>query len=321
MGFSVFDLEPQETMTKINNNNNGETKIIRLFNKNLGSDFTKSDKTTNGKDEDIQKSSMLAASSFSRHSHLAQKAGVNQSKIYSQGGLNLNQRADRRRKIVEARKQHNIETIMALALDYCSEQSTQDDVDPDWFNRFAKLAEDISSAPMQELWGKILAGEITKPGTFSYKSLNTLKEMTNKEAIAFQHACNLASISKHDSGNIIIYGVYRKPKFYEIFSTNHAKNVNLSKFGLPYPEILTLMDIELIYRTEIESGEFSGGDKVEYNYIGKNYALTAKRDGVALSYFKFTQTGNELARLLRLSANNNYLNEVFAALEPSFIVT
>ncbi len=304
-------------MAKISDNS-GENKLLKLFNRNLGSDFKKAEKSKKA-ETDIEPQAVLSRSSaHAKYNSLADKAGVNQQPIYSAAGLSINQRAQRRKQIAEARKQQNIENIMALALDYCSESAATGDVDPDWFNRFILLAEDISSPAMQELWGKILAGEITRPGTFSYKSLNTLKEMTNKEAIAFQHACNLSCINKVDGSNLIIYGYYKQPKFFEVFKSNATSSVNLSKFSLPYPEILTLMDIELIYRSEIESGELDKGDSIEYSYVGKPFKLTAKRGGIALNYFKLTQTGNELAKLLRIAGNENYIQEIKSLLQQDF---
>ena len=38
-----------------------------------------------------------------------------------------------------------------------------DKADPDWFNTFTQLAEDVSNKTMQDLWAKILAGEISQP--------------------------------------------------------------------------------------------------------------------------------------------------------------
>src|SRR3989338_3308377 len=55
-------------------------------------------------------------------------------------------------------------------------------VDPDWFARWRMNAQDVSREEMQRLWAKVLAGEATKPGTFSVHSLDFLARMSRKDA-------------------------------------------------------------------------------------------------------------------------------------------
>ena len=66
------------------------------------------------------------------------------------------------------------EKIMALALDYCPDYVADIDVDPDWFQFYCELVQNISTHSMQKLWAKILAGEISNPGSFSLKTHNFL---------------------------------------------------------------------------------------------------------------------------------------------------
>lgn len=46
------------------------------------------------------------------------------------------------------------------------------DIEDDWLNRFEDLAAGASSERMQKLLGRVLAGEIRKPGAFSFATLN-----------------------------------------------------------------------------------------------------------------------------------------------------
>jgi hypothetical protein len=50
-------------------------------------------------------------------------------------------------------------------------------IDPDWLNRFTSFAQDVSSEELQRVWGRVLAGEIRKPGSFSISSLRVLAEL------------------------------------------------------------------------------------------------------------------------------------------------
>lgn len=314
--------------------NTSIAKLTQLMQKNLGTNFTEI--KTKSPQPPIQKQSLNTEADhqtpFSKqhtisntrltHQHLAAQTGITDIdySTYKSNHLTVHQRAQRRKQIEQARKQQNIEAIMSLALDYCSENGSDQEIDPDWFHQFILLSENTSSKMMQALWGKILAGEIANPGTFSYKSLAILKRMTSKEAIAFQHACQLAMTKRQDTATQITYGFYQKPNLFNLFTLGKKNQINLSKLSLPYPELLTLMDIELIYQSEIESGEITKGETLEYNYLGKNVKFTALKKGMVINYFKFTQTGYELAKLLRLQPDLNYLKEMEQLFSQAFDV-
>lgn len=46
---------------------------------------------------------------------------------------------------------------------------------------------------MQDLWGRVLAGEVAQPGKYSLRSLETLRNLTQREAEAFRHLRYLAT--------------------------------------------------------------------------------------------------------------------------------
>lgn len=49
-------------------------------------------------------------------------------------------------------------------------------------NRFFSYAEDISEDEMQNIWAKILAGEIKQPKSFSKRTLDVVRNLTKEEA-------------------------------------------------------------------------------------------------------------------------------------------
>ena len=48
------------------------------------------------------------------------------------------------------------------------------DVEPDmaWTSSYSEAAQDISDEGMQELWARVLAGEVTRPGSTSVRTLS-----------------------------------------------------------------------------------------------------------------------------------------------------
>jgi hypothetical protein len=62
----------------------------------------------------------------------------------------------------------------------------------DWLNRFMRLAEDASSERLQDLFGRILAGEIMRPGRISLSTLRVVSELDQKIADDFSAAWALS---------------------------------------------------------------------------------------------------------------------------------
>ena len=56
-------------------------------------------------------------------------------------------------------------------------------VDEDWLFRWRDAAGTVSSEELQTLWGRVLAGEIKSPGSFSLRTLEFLKNISHEEAL------------------------------------------------------------------------------------------------------------------------------------------
>tara|TARA_B100000700_G_scaffold187246_1_gene206362 strand:- start:122 stop:1000 length:879 start_codon:yes stop_codon:yes gene_type:complete len=230
----------------------------------------------------------------------------------------LAERALKREELKRLRQQHNIESILAQAMQYCPDTKTDGYVDPDWFERFMSLAEDSATASMQQLWAKILAGETLAPGTFSIKSLQTLKQMTQREALAIQKAAALCAQLDFDHSHIILLGYYKRPSLFDLLRKGNKEQLNLAKAGLSYPQILTLMDCAVLYRKEIESANFRAKQQLKLRFYDTSLTLTAKNSDLVLSYYKFTQTGDELRRLLRATLSPTFKQAIEQALQRDF---
>ncbi|CCQ11108.1 FIG00949827: hypothetical protein [Pseudoalteromonas luteoviolacea B = ATCC 29581] len=230
----------------------------------------------------------------------------------------LLRRAIKRKQLMKVQRQKNIEAIMCEAMRVCPEVTSQGLPDADWVDRFIHLAEDTSNSHMQSLWAKILVGETISPGTFSIKSLQTLKQMTQKEADALHRASGLCAYSEKDDSHIIILGFYKRPSFFDLLRKGNRETINLSKAGLSFPNILTLMDINLIYRQEIESAELKSDQSYTFRFHRQKLLLSAKHNDLVMSYYKFTQTGDELKKLLSVPLNKSYKTALQQGFETEF---
>lgn len=84
----------------------------------------------------------------------------------------------------ERRKMNNAQNVVEQAQQHFieGEQVSDEPVNQDWINRFFTIVEDVSDAEMQQLWARILAGEVKKPKSYSLRTLEVLRNMSKEEA-------------------------------------------------------------------------------------------------------------------------------------------
>lgn len=286
-------------MSKVNAAS-GQQRLLKLARYHLGAPVAgKAAVISNDADTDISDHTPGSA----KHQQLAARSGAPD----PEGDLNLAQRVSRRLQMQKERQQQNLEKIMALALEYCPERVSTQEVDPDWFSQYCELVLDISNNSMQHLWAKILAGEIATPGRFSLKTLQTLKLMSYKEAQSLQLAASLSCRSRQEQSGRIYFGYIRKPSLWQLLTGRRMALLNLSQFGLTYPQILNLVDIGILHNVEIESGELQPGQHFSWQFQSQTLECTALQRGVVLQYYKYTAVGTELLPLLNSPTHSGYL--------------
>jgi len=90
----------------------------------------------------------------------------------------------------EAKRQKNLQAIAAKAAKEMPESVSEMPVEQDWVSRFLEDCQDVSNEDMQTVWGRILAGEVAKPGTFSYRTLFAVKMLRPEVANLFTRLCS-----------------------------------------------------------------------------------------------------------------------------------
>lgn len=93
-------------------------------------------------------------------------------------------------------EQENREAVAEVAVAELNAKPTNEDaqaeIEQDWLNMFARHAETKSSDQMRGFFGRILAGEIRKPGSFSPATVEVLARLTHDTASLFQRFCSIS---------------------------------------------------------------------------------------------------------------------------------
>ncbi|KXJ59992.1 MAG: hypothetical protein AXW14_14005 [Alteromonas sp. Nap_26] len=228
---------------------------------------------------------------------------------------------ERRKQILETQKASNLQAVLNIALNVTINEQTSENLDPDWFFAFSTMSEEIYSRPMQELWGKIFAVEVARPGSFSLRTLQLLKTLTHRDAKIFAKAVSIASKRNNDPVPRILVGYHKRKGLLSFLKKPVPEQLNLSTVGLSYPDLLSLQEMKLIYASEIESGEYNEGQKASLRCVNDSINLTCRAPGVALVYYKFTPVGSELYTLVGKTPNESYITAIRSILAEVFDVT
>jgi len=110
--------------------------------------------------------------------------------------MELRERAQERVRLKEERRQENIESITAKAMLALPDQVGEKKPDEDWVHQFFEHAQDVGDKDMQTIWSKLLAGEVSEPGTYSLLTMSTLKILGKYEADLFTKYYRLLWVSR-----------------------------------------------------------------------------------------------------------------------------
>ncbi|MGR5252650.1 TIGR03899 family protein [Vibrio astriarenae] len=224
----------------------------------------------------------------------------------------------RERKRRELR-QINLESIIKAAYASCKNESAGQP-DLDWQHRFFDMAQEIHNPMMQKLWAQVLKREVTNPGSTSMKALQTLHDMSPKEAQILQRAASLACSFGTDTSKKLFVGVKSKGSIFKLGKRISTATVSLGAYQLPYSSLLVLIELGLVHSSELESGEIDMTAPLPIQYQGRSMSLQAHQKGASLLYYRFTPTGNELCRLLGNKPNQDYWDQVTALLQQTFAI-
>lgn len=238
--------------------------------------------------------------------------------ITAEDANELARRAQNRALYQEMKKQQNIESVIGKAYDELSTVSEVSDtpVDSDWVSEFFDNVANVSNEKMQILWGKLLAGEIKQPGSFSLRTLSTLKNMSQIDADFFNDIIPyILKCRGSKDGSVIDY-----------FLLSNSQKKLLERRDIPFSKIMRLSEAGLISSSStagiqsiIKPGESELIDGIFKTIQMKNIG----NKSVTLSHIAYflTEAGIELFGIALHCENeqdsNNYLEECMQELKET----
>ena len=200
-------------------------------------------------------------------------------------------------------KQQNKENVLAIAVEELKNSKISDDsvttIDEDWLGSFSTLAAQKSNKDVQQLLGKILAGEIRNPGTFSPLTLQILSTLTPPIAKVFEKFCNLCMTIQLDGHQDVKHAFLCHQPYPEY----NQKGV--PELGIGYGDLLTLQTYGLL-TTKLDASYTTFSPLLEANVElgGRNLKLISKTGNPKQIYFypvtPLSISGYELRSIISL---------------------
>lgn len=156
---------------------------------------------------------------------------------------------------IQKRRRVNIGTIFKNAYQRFLPQKNaagKTKLDADWLARFIDCAQDVSDDEMRLLWAKILSGELSKPYSISVMTLETLRNMSKRDAEIFHKLASFTVVDDEEG---------------EPFIPNNGawsgdKYKSDEEYGFSYDELLWMQELRLM--------NLNNGLQMSFKQDGKN---------------------------------------------------
>ena len=174
-------------------------------------------------------------------------------------------------------------------------------VDDDWLFRWRNSASTVSSEELQALWGRILAGEIKSPGSFSLRTLEFLKNLSHTEALEITKVSPFVI-----DGDVIFRG----------------NKQLLDSEGITFGFLVDLQNLAVVSGVEALGIEKIMGseatEKFERVIVSYNHVLVVTHEDaskeIKLRVYKLTLLGREILKLGSFESHEVYLRSVGQAI-------
>lgn len=209
-------------------------------------------------------------------------------------------KSDQKQQARRVQQEINLNKAICLAEEEIlrsNQEPPEGAVESDWVNRWQDHAKNTTNEELRRLWARALAGEVKSPGSYSLRTLEFIKNLSQEEALAISKLGAFAI-----SGTIV-------------------KVPQLEKEGINFQFLLKMDELGLI--SGVQGGSVMGlnfsmesrsKDKYSNFLVNRNRILMFEAADVKKVFktgcYPITQIGNELLALGDFSANEMYMRDV-----------
>ena len=200
----------------------------------------------------------------------------------------------------ERKRLANVRSVVDAAADELGDKEVNDhEPDADWTARFFNEVQDVSSEDMQKIWARILAGEVESPGRTTLRTLDTLRNMTKRDAEIFRDICDFVV-----GGELVFY------------DRKYMQDYN----ALRYDNLLHIQECGLINTGPFLQKTFTWNNAKELVWMCQSSTLVITRNPGAEDVLKIpsailTTAGKELFRVAVSVLHPEYLQPLSAFLK------
>lgn len=215
------------------------------------------------------------------------------------------ERAANFKRAEEIQQEININKTIYLAEEELlrSRQEPSDkEVDPDWLFRWREHAKNTNNDQLRDIWAKTLAGEVKSPGSYSLRTLEFIRNISQEEALA-----------------VSLLGQFAIKR--SIFKTKRLEEVGVN-FGF----LLQMDDLGILHG--VQGGELSGlqikfqsqsKEKFFFPIVNRNLVLIVEGEDpskvLSLGCYQISKVGAELLSLGDFHADEGYMRELGAKIK------
>lgn len=201
----------------------------------------------------------------------------------------------------EVVRQENIESIVEMSINELPSTVSDEKIDQEWMMNFVDNCQNISRESMQSIWAKVLAGEITNPGSFSIRTLSALKFLQRNEAELFSKLSEYA---------------WKCGSSWVIISPRKKDSNGIGEMGIGHLELRDFITLQACGLTEVNiwNGYKVDSQIISLEYFEEKYQLEIppQKDGLYLANVKFSVAGQELFSIINRARDNKYKQDIVA---------
>lgn len=222
----------------------------------------------------------------------------------------MEERTENRLNFQEAKRQFNIENVTAIAAEELKDEPpiTDEPLDEDWTTRFFRIVEDVSNEEMQALWGRILAGEIKQPNSYSLRTLDLIRNLSKTEAEVFMKVAKFAIMVNNQ--NFLFKGKNEK-LLSEKYDISYSDTALLTEIGLIQPG--TFVNFQIAQASVEQQKIFIAGNMIVIVKIQPNTPM------ISMPVDVFSTAGNELLKLIKSDPPFEYVEVIAKSIKSDKI--